>query len=703
MLWLGWVLASGCVALDQDGDGFVVGHDCDDDDASIHPNQTETCDDGGLDRDCTGDPDDASVVWAQDWDRDGFGRATGHIDGDCRSPELADADQIYQRASWPTLSEDGLSTTRAEIDCDDHDADVFPGQTERCDDQDRDCDGVSGADQDGPHDRWLDQDDDGFGAGAPVTRGACDEPGDGFADIDTDCDDGDDAVFPGAAEVCGDGVRNDCSGRYDLARDVERLWVAQCSACHDVDDPRARSWDVATGATGWVVPGSSDRSPLITALLDQDLHPDVDPQTVAWLQEWIDTGAQEFGGALETCRGLPPSLDGALPLTSRADARLGRQVLAVSDTALLASGNQGLLRFDASDWSTPESIALPLASDDQPYRVISMVLGSGDTAWIGLQDTSVEGIEAVTAVLDLAAAPPSLTLVIDQVWPMAHTDMGVLVTVLQDTSDGTGDHRGVGLLDGSTLKGVWRPFEMQDGTELETPYHECHMLGQSMDAQTDASGRTLVLTGAPGRCADLPDQQTSGPPLRASGGSVFLLELVDGGFVERDRLDADALGLALGTAVALGDLDGDGALDAAVGAPGHSADWVTGQVLVFFDVAANGLQDPVVILGRDPQDMLGIGLAIADFDGDGLDDLLMGAQRHDDRAGAIGLLHGPLVQADLDAADPWIVGTYRNGYLGDILELAAFSGSAGPNTLLLGQSFGASDQGVVWVVPMVQP
>lgn len=101
--------------------------------------------------------------------------------------------------------------------------------------------------------------------------------------------------------------------------------------------------------------------------------------------------------------------------------------------------------------------------------------------------------------------------------------------------------------------------------------------------------------------------------------------------------------------------------------------------------------------------MLGIGLAIADFDGDGLDDLLMGAQRHDDRAGAIGLLHGPLVQADLDAADPWIVGTYRNGYLGDILELAAFSGSAGPNTLLLGQSFGASDQGVVWVVPMVQP
>lgn len=41
--------------------------------------------------------------------------------------------------------------------------------------------------------------------------GAPDADGDGSADVD-DCDDDDAAVYPGAPELCGDGVDHDCDG-----------------------------------------------------------------------------------------------------------------------------------------------------------------------------------------------------------------------------------------------------------------------------------------------------------------------------------------------------------------------------------------------------------------------------------------------------------------------------------------------------------
>jgi len=48
-----------------------------------------------------------------------------------------------------------------------------------------------------------------------VDVGGFDEDGDGFTIDDGDCDDGDDAVFPGALEVCGDGLDTDCDGAAD--------------------------------------------------------------------------------------------------------------------------------------------------------------------------------------------------------------------------------------------------------------------------------------------------------------------------------------------------------------------------------------------------------------------------------------------------------------------------------------------------------
>ena len=75
-------------------------------------------------------------------------------------------------------------------DCDDYDAAVLPMAKELCDGLDNDCDGA-------PHPNEVDAD------------------GDGCFICDGDCDDGDSGVNPGAEEVPGNGVDDDCDGRVD--------------------------------------------------------------------------------------------------------------------------------------------------------------------------------------------------------------------------------------------------------------------------------------------------------------------------------------------------------------------------------------------------------------------------------------------------------------------------------------------------------
>ena len=148
--------ATDCV--DVDGDGVIAcAGDCDDLDASVHPDRNprevaereDACD--GVDDDC---------------------------DGALRPDEL---------------DEDGDGVLACSGDCDDRAASVAPGFPELCNGLDDDCDGRV--------DEEHDQDADGVPAGADCV---------GVTPLD--CDDRARDTWPGAPEVPGDGRDQDCDG-----------------------------------------------------------------------------------------------------------------------------------------------------------------------------------------------------------------------------------------------------------------------------------------------------------------------------------------------------------------------------------------------------------------------------------------------------------------------------------------------------------
>lgn len=177
--------------------------DCDDGDSAVNPDATEVCDELDVDEDCSGAADNADPgadvasqsLFYTDADGDGYG-------------DLDDTGSLYCDA------EAGISADNT--DCDDSSADVNPGATEVCDelDVDEDCSG-SADDADAGVDSstfvtyYVDDDSDGYGDTTSAGSSSCDAPLGWVAD-NTDCDDLDDAINPGATEVC-DGVDNDCN------------------------------------------------------------------------------------------------------------------------------------------------------------------------------------------------------------------------------------------------------------------------------------------------------------------------------------------------------------------------------------------------------------------------------------------------------------------------------------------------------------
>jgi hypothetical protein len=221
--------------------------DCDDSDPTQN---TQDLDQDGVST-CAGDCNDGDPnVSNTDFDSDGFTTCMVPPDCDDTDPTLKPEDV------------DGDGFTSCQGDCLDEVAapgpNVYPGNGVQCDGfWDTDCDGITDPlEADADNDAWDSNLDgifewSGTECGSATEEGDCDDtnPGlngrdedaDGWSTCAGDCDDNDDTVFPGAPNLCDDGVLdNDCNGVPDPNEaDQDNDGNTLCDTepdCNDFDD-----------------------------------------------------------------------------------------------------------------------------------------------------------------------------------------------------------------------------------------------------------------------------------------------------------------------------------------------------------------------------------------------------------------------------------------------------------------------------------
>jgi hypothetical protein len=213
---------------DLDGDGFDSTVDCNDNDATIHPDQEEPCACDSIDHNCNGSITDLPCdIACNDADGDGFSVIDDCNDNDATihpdQPEPCTCDNIDHNCNGSTT--DLLNCV---IQCDDNDGDGFDSLTD-CNDFDSDihpdagepciCDSV-------------DQNCNGDPQDFDCEIACGDADGDGF-NSDIDCNDNDPLIHPNQEEPCTcDAIDQNCNGIIDdFPCDIACNYLQESDVC----------------------------------------------------------------------------------------------------------------------------------------------------------------------------------------------------------------------------------------------------------------------------------------------------------------------------------------------------------------------------------------------------------------------------------------------------------------------------------------
>jgi hypothetical protein len=571
--------------FDADEDGVLSDSDCNDSDASIHPGASETC--NGLDDDCNGTIDeDLLATFHRDADADGFG----------------DAEDVASACAMP----DGYVTDAT--DCNDADAGIHPGGTEVCDlgGVDEDCNGAVNEDDAGVSDiqSWyVDGDEDGYGDSAKTVEACFEAPG--LATIGTDCNDADAAMNPGALELCDELDKDeDCDSFADV-NDPEGpfgqpLYYVDSDGddAGDLSDPGQYFCDGVPSGYSTVPTDCDDADDLI--------HPNA-PE---FCQDTIDN---DCNGAIDDCGPIPD------------------MSLSTADVSIFGTESWENMGFDVADLGDLDGDRIADFGSSSPSGTTDE--GRGRI----FSGPFVAGTE-----LD---ADDEATGKISGTGNLGYTMRGagdVDGDGFDDVIIGASRNNGEAFVFLGPVRGSVTVAAADAAWTGESNNHEA---GQSVEGGFDynSDGFTDYVIGAPNASITLSNEGAAylvyGPGL-----GTYSLADADTRFV--GRISNSYFG---GSVAALGDTDGDGAGDLAVGAE-RDGDDDNGRAYVFagdFGGSVDAETSASAWFEGEVYDNIAVRVADGgDFNDDGYADLLIGAPYSDGsgsgNSGTVYLIAGPM-------------------------------------------------------------
>jgi ELWxxDGT repeat protein len=191
-------------STDTAPDGYVADNtDCNDQDNYIYPGK-----------------------WYLDFDHDGYG--TGQFVEQCERPTVPSG------VHWKRANE----LTALTGDCNDENEEVHPNGTEVCNGYDDNCNNKIDEDAGcGEFFFFQDLDGDGYGNPHAIIYVELNVAPEGYVWEDSDCDDNNPAIHSGAAEICGNGIDDNCNGEID--EECDRDGDGYTEAQGDCDDDNA--------------------------------------------------------------------------------------------------------------------------------------------------------------------------------------------------------------------------------------------------------------------------------------------------------------------------------------------------------------------------------------------------------------------------------------------------------------------------------